>query len=239
MSVKSTKKVAAKKVTKVTEEKVTPKKVVPVKKTGGIVIPVYSLLGKETGTLALPKEIFGAKVNKGLISQAIRVYTANLKPMTASTKNRGEVHGTTAKMYRQKGTGRARHGANTAPLFVGGGVAFGPRPRIANLTLPQKMRKAALISALSDKHQQGHVVSVTGLDKATGKTKEMANFLNKLNTKSALIIVDTQMNVAKRGTNNLQNVNFLPVTGLNAYEVLKHYTLVITKEAVEKLGEKK
>src|SRR3989344_1873864 len=101
--------------------------------------------------MALPKEIFGQEVNTKLLAQAMRVYMTNLKKFTASTKTRGEVRGSTAKIYRQKGTGRARHGAITAPIFVGGGIVFGPKPRKVVLDLPKKMKKAALLAALSDK----------------------------------------------------------------------------------------
>src|SRR3989338_11409930 len=142
-------------------------------------IPVYSLAGKETGVLALPKEIFAAKVSKSLLAQAVRVYATNQKSLLASTKTRGEVEGSTAKIYRQKGTGRARHGAIRAPIFVGGGITFGPKPRKVRLILPQKMKKAALIAALSVKLADKNVIGLSGLDKASGKTKEMAKLIEK------------------------------------------------------------
>ena len=117
-------------------------------RTTALSVPVYSLLGRAAGTMILPKEIFGKVVNKKLLAQAVRVYMTNQKNMTASTKTRGEVRGSTAKIQRQKGTGKARHGSIRAPIFVGGGVVFGPRTRQVRLELPQKMRKAALLSAL-------------------------------------------------------------------------------------------
>lgn len=207
-------------------------------------IPVYSILGKEAGTMKLPEEIFGAKVSKTLLTQALRVYMANQKQHTSSTKTRGQVAGTTAKAYRQKGTGRARHGAKTAPLFVGGGVAFGPKPKVVKLDLPKKMKKAALLSALSDKAATGKVVGLSGIEKASGKTKEMSNFVNSLqflaNSKkkraSLLIVTGEKNKNAENATKNLSNVDVVVYNQINVYEVVRHQALVLTKEAVEKLG---
>jgi large subunit ribosomal protein L4 len=208
-------------------------------KVGGLTVPVYSLLGKETGTLSLPKEVFGASVNKNLLTQAMRVYTTNQKTFTAKTKTRGEVAGSTAKIFRQKGTGRARHGSIMAPIFVGGGIVFGPRPRNIRLELPKKMKKAALVAALSDKTQESAVLAISGLEKASGKTKEMAILINKLNTKSALVVTGEKMDNVVHGVKNIPGIDVLPVNLINAYEVLKHQTLILTKEAVDKLGGEK
>lgn len=211
-------------------------------------VPVYSLAGRTAGILSLPKDIFGAKVNKKLLAQAIRVYSTNQKTMTASTKTRGEVRGSTAKIYRQKGTGRARHGAIRAPIFVGGGIVFGPKPRTIRLDLPKKMKRAALISALSSKILDNTVVGLTGFEKASGKTKEMAQLLAKLSVKgkgqsekslSTLIVTGEKVDNAVRAVRNIPKVDVLSANLINAYEVLKHDMLLITKDAVEKLGGKK
>lgn len=223
-------------------------------KSVNLSVPVYSLAGNETGTLTLPKEIFGQKVNKGLLAQAARVYLTNQKSLNASTKTRGEVVGSTAKIYRQKGTGRARHGAVRAPIFVGGGIVFGPKPRKVRLDLPKKMKKAALIAALSDKAAEKNTIGLSGLDKASGKTKEMADLLKKLlaisywqlaaksqklKAKSVLIVTEEKQDNVVRAARNIPGINVLPVNLINAYEVLKHNLLLITKEAVEKMGAKK
>lgn len=203
-----------------------------------LTVPVYSLVGKQVGDLELPKEVFGGKVKKTLLTQAVRVYSANRKQQPGSTKTRGEVHGTTAKMYRQKGTGRARHGAKSAPIFVGGGIAFGPKPRNVRLELPKKMKKAAILSAFADKVADEAIVGVSGLEKASGKTKEMAQFLNKtLNGKSALIITGDKIDTATRAVANIKNVVVLPTNLINAFEIVKHRVLVVTKEAIEKLAQ--
>lgn len=206
------------------------------RKLDSLSVPVYSLAGTETGVLELPKEIFGAGVNKKLLAQAMRVYTTNQKVLSGSTKTRGEVEGSTAKIYRQKGTGRARHGAIRAPIFVGGGIVFGPRPRKVRLDLPQQMKKAALLSALSSKISDKRVLGLSGLEKASGKTKEMVQFFNKLKAKSVLIITGEKQDNAVRAVRNIAGVSILPVNYINAYEVLRHGLLLITKEAVEKIG---
>src|SRR3989338_7040764 len=147
------------------------------KKVSGMNVPVYSMVGTSSGTLALPKEFFGAKVNKALLTQALRVYISNQKTHPGSTKTRGEVKGSTAKIYRQKGTGRARHGAIRAPIFVGGGITFGPKPRDVRLTLSKKMKKAALLSAFSLKMREKEILGLSGIDKASGKTKEISKLI--------------------------------------------------------------
>lgn len=223
-----------------------------VKKPVGLSIPVYSLLGKETGVISLPKEIFGAKVNKILLAQAMRVYLNNQKTLPGSTKTRGQVEGSSAKIYNQKGTGRARHGSIRAPIFVGGGIVFGPTPRKVILNLPNKMKKAALISALSEKVLDKKALGLSGSEKATGKTKEMVNTLKKINEQQALtkghekkqmstlIVTGEKLDNIVRAVKNISNVSILPANLLNAYEVLKHDFLLLTADAVEKLeGAKK
>ena len=188
--------------------------------------------------LALPKEIFAAKVSKSLLAQAVRVYATNQKSLLASTKTRGEVEGSTAKIYRQKGTGRARHGAIRAPIFVGGGITFGPKPRKIRLDLPKKMKKAALFSALSVKAADKKVLGLSGLDKASGKTKEMAKLIEKLKAKSLLIVTGEKQDNVVRAIRNIPGADVLPVSLINAYEIVKHELLFVTKEAVEKLNKK-
>lgn len=211
----------------------------PAKRVTGISIPVYSLTGRAAGTLSLPKEIFGKEVNKILLAQAVRVYQTNQKSLLASTKQRGEVEGSTAKIWRQKGTGRARHGSIRAPIFVGGGIVFGPKPRKVRLDLPQKMKKAALLSALSSKTLDKSVVGLSGVEKASGKTKEIVQLLRKINVKSGLIITGEKVDNLARSVRNIPKVDVMPVNLINAYEVLKHNTLFITKDAVEKLANPK
>lgn len=201
-------------------------------------VPVYSLLGKEAGSLDLPKSIFGVEVNKALLTQALRVYLNNQKGHFSNTKTRGEVEGSTRKIYRQKGTGRARHGGVRAPIFVGGGIALGPKSRKVTLDLPKKMKKASLVSALSQKLLYKSVYGISGLEKITGKTSQLANFIKKIEKKSALIVADKVSDLARRAAANLKSVNLIPASDLNALEVIKSQSLILTKEAVEALEKK-
>ncbi len=212
-----------------------PRSPSPLAKRNSLSIPVYSLTGRAAGTLVLPKEIFDIKVNKSLLDQALRVYMTNQKNLTASTKTRGQVAGSTAKIWRQKGTGRARHGAKTAPIFVGGGITFGPRFRTVRLDLPKKMKKAALLNSLSSKALDKKVIGLSGLEKATGKTKEMFRLLKKVNVKSALIVTEEKTDNVVRALRNIKGIDVLPVSQLNAFDVLRHQMLILTKEAVGKL----
>ncbi len=224
----TTVKKAVKPVKKVAERKAAPR-------SSGLSVPIYSLAGRASGTLTLPKEIFGQKVNQKLLAQAMRVYMTNQKSLFASTKTRGEVEGSTAKIYRQKGTGKARHGAIRAPIFVGGGITFGPKPRKVRLVLPQKMKKAALFSALSSKMIDKNVIGLTGIEKASGKTKEIAGLIKNLKLKTTLIVIGEKADNMVRASRNIPGLTVLPVNQLNAYDILRHQFLVISKDALERL----
>jgi len=212
-------------------------------KSGGFSVAVYSLLGKEAGTLDLPKSIFGAEVNRALLKQALRVYMNNLKGHHSHTKTRGEVEGSTRKIYRQKGTGRARHGGITAPIFVGGGIALGPKSRKVTLDLPKKMKQAALISAFSQKLLDKDIIALSGLEKATGKTSEIAKFIKAIDKqslplrgkKSVLIVAEKSNEMAKRAAQNIKGVNLISADDINTFEVIKAQSLILTKEAVTAL----
>lgn len=212
-----------------------PVKKVTSKRRSGLSVPVYSLAGRVSGKMVLPKEIFGAEVKKSLLDQALGVYMVNQKLHTASTKTRGEVRGSTAKIWRQKGTGRARHGARKAPIFVGGGITFGPKPKNIRLGLPKKMKRAALVAALSSKTMDNKVFGLSGLEKASGKTSELANLLEKLKVKNALFVTPEKSGNVVRGVRNIPKTDVLPANQINAFEILKHQNLLITKEALEAL----
>lgn len=206
-------------------------------KTSSLSVPVYSLTGRATGVMPLPKEFFGGEVNKKLLAQVVRVYSTNQKFLLGSVKTRGQVEGSTAKIYRQKGTGRARHGSIRAPIFVGGGIVFGPSTRKVRLDLPKKMKKAALISAFSAKMADKQMLGLSGVEKATGKTKEVVDLLKKINNgKSTLILTAEKQDNIVRAVKNIQGVHSVTTNLVNAYEVLKHDMLLVTKEACEKLG---
>lgn len=204
-------------------------------KASSFSVPVYSLLGKEAGSLDLPKTIFGAEINRPLLAQALRVYLNNQKGHFSNTKTRGEVEGSTRKIYKQKGTGRARHGGIRAPIFVGGGIALGPKSRKVILDLPKKMKQAALISALSQKLLDKDVYGISGLEKATGKTSEIAKFLKTLGKKKVLIVSEKSNDLAKRAAQNIKSVNLIAAEDINTFEVIKARNLIFTRGAVETL----
>jgi large subunit ribosomal protein L4 len=164
---------------------------------------------------------------------------ANQRQGNASTKTRGEVDGSTRKIYRQKGTGNARHGGIRAPIFVKGGIVFGPKPRDFSLNMPQKMKRKALLCALSAKAQDSQVTVLSGLEDLKPKTKEFVAMLKHLGVakeKQKLLFVTTASLVnAKRAGQNVQGVTFTDVRQLNAYEVLRTRNLVLDKAAIEEM----
>ncbi len=233
---------------KVKKEKVVKKKVeATVKavgsKKGSVSIDVLDTKGKVLESLALPKEIFGAAENKQLLAQAVRVYLANQRAGSASTKTRGEVRGSTRKIYKQKGTGRARHGGIRAPLFVGGGIAHGPRPFDHSRTMPTKMKQKALFSALSGSIKAKEIMVVSGFAKLAPKTKEMVSVLEKLTLsdrkkgvlKKVLFVQAKEAENVKRAARNIAGVTLVNATQLNAYDVLNYRRILFAKEALEEL----
>lgn len=214
-------------------------KIEKTKRVTGPSVDLYDLSGKVTGKVTLPAVIFAAKENKPLIAQAIRVYLANQRKGTVSTKTRGEVQGSTRKIYRQKGTGRARHGSNRAPIFVHGGVAFGPKPRDYSLKLPQKMKRVALFSALSAKVKDGEIKVISGLASIEPKTKIMAQLMKQLASdvkrRKVLLITENDTENISRATRNLEGISYTAASRLNVYDVLTSKMLVLMQESVAML----
>ena len=198
--------------------------------------------GKKVGTINLPPEIFAAEVNPLLMAQAVRVYLANQRKAHPKTKTRAEVNRTKAKWYRQKGTGRARHGSRAAPIFVGGGVAHGPTgEQNYQLKMPKKMKKAALFSALTSKFKEKEILIVKGLEKIEPKTKKMAEALEKLKVKSqklkVMLVLSKPLENLIRSGRNLENLEITQATDLNTYQVLASDKLIFLPESVDKLKE--
>ncbi len=211
-----------------------------VKKESTLKIDVYGVEGKVTGTISLSEEIFGEKLNKTLLAQAVRVYLANKRQGNASTKTRGEVDGSTAKIYRQKGTGKARHGSKRAPIFVHGGIVHGPKPRDFSMDLPKKMRRKALFVALSAKLRDGEIKVVSGLETLEPKTKQFVGAITKIGVSEAkrkLLLVTAQgATGVKRAARNVEGVVITAAARLNAYDVLAKKELLITKDALDELN---
>ena len=228
---KAVKKVAAKEVAPKTEQK-----------QASLKVAVMNAAGKVLGSMTLPHDIFGAKVNTQLLAQAVRVYLVNQRRGTVATKTRGEVEGSTRKIYRQKGTGRARHGGIRAPIFVKGGIAHGPKPKDYALSFPAKMKQKALIAALSNKAKEGNIKVVDEIEKLDKKTKEFAkgfkNWGFSEKKRSAIFVLPKDMIDVYKAMRNLTGVTVTTVQRLNTYDVLKHQAIVMTREAVDVLEEK-
>ena len=178
------------------------------------------------------------EVNKGVLHDVVTWQLASRRRGTASTKTRAEVARTGKKMYSQKGTGNARHGDRTVPTFVGGGVAFGPKPRSYSYTLPKKVRQLGLAMALASRQEEGKLLAVDGYDLADAKTKSFIGWAknNGLdgNEKVLLVTDDEQVRLAAR---NVAWVSVLPVAGVNVYDILRHDRLVIDAAALEPMDE--
>ncbi len=212
-------------------------------KKAGLTIDVFDTKGKVVETIKLSKEVFGVKVNKALLAQAVRVYRRNQRSGSASTKTRGEVTGSTRKIYRQKGTGRARHGGVRAPIFVHGGIAHGPKPINFSRDLSKNMKKQALFSALSLVFQQKGLTVIAGLDKLKPKTKAMAQSLEKLDlfkgkkgNNSLLFVEPKDAEAMHKSIRNIAGVTAMQASQLNAYDVLRYKHILFVKEAVESIS---
>lgn len=186
----------------------------------------------------LKEQIFKLKARPHLLHQTVLMQLANRRAGTAATKSRGFVRGGGKKPWRQKGTGRARAGSIRSPIWVGGGTIFGPQPRDYSYRMPRSARHAALLSALSLKHQEGKLIVVDKLEPEQPKTKIMAKALADLNIQSALIVIPESNETVQRSARNLPRVKVLRVDGLNVYDVLRYEHLILTEAALKALEEK-
>ncbi len=199
-------------------------------------VKVYNLRREETGEVVLPDDVFAAAVNEHVFYDVIRAQLASRRAGTASTKGRAEVAGSTRKIYKQKGTGRARHGGIRAQQFVGGGRAHGPKPRSYAYRPPRKMRIGALRGALSMKLNEGQLTVVEDFELEEVKTKGLSKVLDALQVSSGSLIVDGGDNDRLRlSVRNLRDHQYLPPEGVNLYDLLRHEHLVLTKTAAEAL----
>lgn len=192
---------------------------------------------KNVGDVELIDDIFATKVNRALIYEVVKMQRANKRSGTAATRQHCMVSGTTAKMYRQKGTGRARHGDARTNIFVGGGKAFGPHPRDYSYKLPKKARAAALRTALSLKKEKGRLLILNDFHMKHIKTKEAAAVLKKLGVKDGLIVIDGENKNLQKSVNNIPNVKLVKFEGLNVYDLMNYDHAVITLPALNKLQE--
>jgi large subunit ribosomal protein L4 len=199
-------------------------------------LKVMSLDGKSAGSVQLPDAIFGLTPRKDLIQRCVVWQLAKRRAGTHDVKERGEIHRTGKKMYKQKGTGSARHGSARVNLFRGGGRSFGPTPRSHEIGLPKKVRALALKHALSAKAKDGGIIVLENTSVKDAKTSALAKHFGTLGLTSALIIDGAAVDAGfAQAARNIPNIDVLPVQGINVYDILRRHTLVLTKAALEAL----
>jgi large subunit ribosomal protein L4 len=195
-------------------------------------VKVYNLRREESGEIELADDVFATEVNEALLYDIVKAQLASRRAGTAKTKGRAEVRGSSRKLYKQKGTGRARHGSIRAQQYVGGGKAHGPTPRSYAYRPTRKMRLGALKSALSLKLAEGLLTVVSDFQLQEIKTKGLAKVLDALKVSASSLLVDTDGNDNLRmSARNLPNSQYLPPEGVNVYDLLRYEHLVLTKDA--------
>ncbi len=201
-------------------------------------VDLLNTQGQKIGEIGLSDEIFGAEIRHDVMHRAVVNFLANQRLGTASTLTRAEVSGGGRKPWRQKGTGRARHGSIRSPIWRKGGITFGPRPRSFKYSLPKKVKRMALKSALSAKVADAQLILIDGFAFTAPKTKEMIKVLENLKSqKKALIVLGSKDENVEKSARNLPGVMTTYVNTLNTYDILNHDNLIMTKEALERIEE--
>ena len=199
---------------------------------------LYNMQGAKVGEAQLSEALFGAEVNKTVLHESVVNYLANQRQGTQSTKTRTEVAGGGKKPFRQKGTGRARQGSTRAPQWIKGGVALGPKPRDYSYSINKKVKKLAMVSALSSKANDGNVMVVENLAMDEVKTKAIASMLKAMEVEDkALIVTGNMEKNVYLSARNIAGVKVSYVGMLNVYDVLNHDKFIVAKDALEKLEE--
>lgn len=201
-------------------------------------VKVLNMAGESVGEITLNDEVFGIEPNEYAVQATVKNYLANQRQGTQSAKTRSEVRGGGRKPFRQKGTGRHRQGSTTDPSQIGGGIVFAPKPRDYRYSVPKKLKRLALKSALSAKVSDNELIVVDELKFDEPKTKEMVNVLKNIKAdRKALIVMDVKDENVVKSASNIQGVRTALVSTMNVYEILNHYSLVLTKAAAEKIQE--
>lgn len=199
-------------------------------------VTIYNIKGQSVGKLELDKNIFNGEVNEAILYQAIKMYEANLRQGTASTKTRSDVSGGGKKPWRQKGTGRARVGTIRSPLWRGGGIIFGPHPRDYSYSIPKKIKRLALISSLNDKLNNKELIILDEIKLSQPKTKEFVGMLRNLKADDRpLVVLEDKDQALIRAARNIPQLLLRDRQTLNAYEILKQHKLIFTQKAFENL----
>lgn len=201
-------------------------------------VSVINMEGTKVGELELADAVFAAPVKEHLLWEVVVSQRAGWRSGTACTKTRAEVWRTGAKLYKQKGTGRARHGSRRAPIFVGGGQVHAPKPRDYAQRTPKKVRRGALISALSLRQQESKLLVIDNFKLGEIKTKRMVEVLNRLGAVNGLIVDRADNLELIKSVRNLPRSKYLAPEGLNVYDVLNHDVLLLTADVAQQLGER-
>ena len=201
-------------------------------------ITMLNMAGQEAGTIELKDEIFGIEPNENAVHDVVKNYLANQRQGTQSAKTRGEVRGGGRKPFRQKGTGRHRQGSSTDPSQIGGGVVFAPKPRDYSYSVPKKVKRLAMLSALSAKVADGEMIVLDELKMEAPKTKEMVATLANIKAgKKPLIITAAKDENVVKSAANIPGVRTALVGTMNVYEIVNHDSFIVTEEAIEKIEE--
>src|SRR5215210_1541207 len=197
------------------------------------VVKVRNLKNEEVGEIELSDEVFGAPLNKPLIYEAVKNFLANQRAGTSATKTRGDVRGSGKKLWKQKGTGRARVASLRSPLWKGGGNVHGPQPRDWSYKIPKKMRRGAIRSVLSERLREGGIIIVENFELQSHKTKDFVAALGGLGLEKRTLIIESvgNNNNLALSSRNLRNVTCVSPNGVNVYDLLTHEQLAITREA--------
>jgi large subunit ribosomal protein L4 len=201
-------------------------------------VSLYNVNGDQLGEVELNNEVFGVPVNSFVLHDVVVKHLAGRRRGTSDTKTRGEVSGGGRKPWRQKGTGRARHGSIRSPLWRGGGIIFGPHPRDYSYTIPKKVRRLAIKSALSSKVEGGKILVLDELKLERPKTREMLDILDNLKvTEGVLLVTALKDENVFKSARNIPGVKSVTVKGLNIYDLLAFDTLIITRDALARVEE--
>ena len=202
-------------------------------------VALYNMSGIQTGEIDLNDWVFGCEVNSAVLHQAVVMQLANQRQGNAQTKTRANVRGGGRKPWKQKGTGRARAGTIRSPLWVGGGVVFGPHPRKYTIAMPRKVRRLALRSALTAKVNAGELVILEEMNFSEIKTKNMVKFLEgfKAADAKALVVMAEANDVVAKSAGNIPGVTTITSLGINVHDILNHQRVFVTKDAVAKIEE--
>ena len=201
-------------------------------------LDIYNVKGEKISKRDIKLEVFNVDIREDLVHQVVRAQLANYRSGTGSSKNRSMVKASTRKLWRQKGTGRARVGASSSPIRRGGGVAFGPMPRDFSFKVNKKVRKSALRMALADKFKAGQIFVVDGLQMDEIKTKHFTDILKKLELDDVLIVTEKKDENLEKSSRNVRNVKLLRAEGLNVYDILTHESLLFIEPALGVVEEK-